>query len=276
MAEAFGGLGDLGPLGRLCDPFIAAWMLSPDSPLDEFDMTALCVQHKIASPHLPGLPFVGHGVQAVGSPGGTSARVTPQQVTDHLVYLEALVDAVLKRLEMAGLDPPFWRVEMPLVPVLAEMGYEGVGFNRQASSDMTKEIEGRLRELEAQCFALAKRSFNVRSPQETAAVLYDELKLSPPETWKPSDASVGAARETKRHKSTSQDVLEAMSSQHPLPGLIATHRKLSKVLSTYTTSLGDHVVFDCVRAAVIRTSFNQCCTGTGRLSSRTCPRRRGA
>lgn len=51
------------------------------------------------------------------------------------------------------------------------MGYEGVGFNRQASSDMTKDIEARLRELEAQCFALAKRSFNVRSPQETAAVL---------------------------------------------------------------------------------------------------------
>lgn len=129
----------------------------------------------------------------------------------------------------------------------------------------------------------------------------------PPETWKPSDASVGAVRETKRHKSTSQDVLEAMSSQHPLPGLIgapkggggvfrlrslcrlerwlpvlpgcssglapspvlilrpgrcvgwgggvcpATHRKLSKVLSTYTTSLGDHVVFDCDRTAVIRT-----------------------
>jgi hypothetical protein len=151
VAEVFGGLGPLLPLGRLCDPFVGAWMvrarrcgpvvfdrfpppsrlrehrslsraptapamractvgqralclcrsifrpprfpfpcaggpqLAPDAPLTELDMTSLCVSNKLAPPSAPCLPFVGHGCEAVGCIGGTPARVTEQQVTDHLV-----------------------------------------------------------------------------------------------------------------------------------------------------------------------------------------------
>jgi DNA polymerase I-like protein with 3'-5' exonuclease and polymerase domains len=68
------------------------------------------------------------------------------------------------------------------------MGFQGVGFNRGAAAAMTTDIQLRLGELEAQCHALARRAFNIRSPLETSTVLYEELKLTLPKGWKPAGA----------------------------------------------------------------------------------------
>jgi hypothetical protein len=87
------------------DPMVACWMLSPDSELSEFEFESVLTQYRVPVP--AGKKLVSHGTGAVGSADGTGPAVSVDVVRDHLVFLEALVDAVWKRLVALQLDKPF-------------------------------------------------------------------------------------------------------------------------------------------------------------------------
>ncbi|MDR2705982.1 MAG: DNA polymerase I [Planctomycetaceae bacterium] len=150
--------------------------------------------------------------------------------------------------EMAKL---FYDIEIPLVEVLAEMEFIGVTVDTEMLNKLSVRFTQKQQELETEIFELAGHEFNVASPKQLATVLFDELGLK-------------GVRKTKTGQSTDIEVLEELSSEHPLPAKVAEHRQLSKLKGTYVDALPEliHPV-----TGRIHSSFNQVVTSTGRLSS---------
>ena len=142
-------------------------------------------------------------------------------------------------------------LERPLVPVLARMERDGIRVDPVRLAEFSKELEGNLAALTREIHALAGEEFNIGSPKQLAAVLFEKLKLPP-------------VRRTKTGYSTDADVLEHLALGHPLPARIVEHRVLAKLKSTYADALPMLVN---PRTGRIHTSFNQLVATTGRLSS---------
>ncbi|MGB8657069.1 MAG: DNA polymerase I [Candidatus Zixiibacteriota bacterium] len=157
------------------------------------------------------------------------------------------------KLSLLSLEKLFVEVELPLIEVLAEMEMIGVSVDVDHLRGLSKQMEGRLKELTRRIYDLAGREFNINSTQQLSQVLFEDLKLS-------------SARRTAKKTGFSTDigVLEALAKQHPLPALLVEYRQLSKLKSTYIDALPALVNR---RTGRIHTSFNQTVTATGRLSS---------
>jgi DNA polymerase-1 len=154
-------------------------------------------------------------------------------------------------LTSTGLASLFERVEMPLVPVLADMERVGVALDVDYLKGLSRELYRRIMELESAISESVGHGFNLASPQQLGTVLFSELKLSP-------------TRKTKTGYSTDADVLEELRGTHPVVDLILEHRQLTKLKSTYVDALPLLVN---PRTGRVHTSFNQTATATGRLSS---------
>ncbi|MGB8932744.1 MAG: DNA polymerase I [Anaeromyxobacteraceae bacterium] len=186
-------------------------------------------------PGLDGLP-----VEAIAEWAGAAASA-----------LVALAPAVVAELEARGLSKVYREVELPLVPVLAEMEQTGIAVDRGAMEGMSAEFGAAMRELEARIHSAAGHAFNIASTRELARVLFEELALP-------------VQRKLKTGPSTDQEVLEKLAELHPLPGLVLEHRSLSKLKGTYVDALP--LLIDAADGR-IHTTFNQAGAATGRLSS---------
>jgi DNA polymerase-1 len=142
-------------------------------------------------------------------------------------------------------------LELPLTRVLVALEITGVRVDAPYLERMSREIGQQLRELEARCHALAGREFNVASPRQLEAILFDELGLP-------------VVKKTRTGRSTDQDVLEELGESHELPGVISEHRQLSKLKGTYLDALPKQVNPTTGR---VHTVYNQAVAATGRLSS---------
>jgi len=142
-------------------------------------------------------------------------------------------------------------VEMPLVPILEGMEADGIRLDPDHLAMLADEYRTKLEAKEAQIYALAGREFNINSPQQLGAILFEELGLS-------------HGRKTKTGYSTDIKVLERLAVDHDLPALIIEYRNLAKLLTTYVDKLGQMIDPQTHR---VHTSFNQTVTSTGRLSS---------
>ncbi len=162
--------------------------------------------------------------------------------------LAPLLEGELRRLALWDL---FAQLEMPLLPVLAEMEWAGVQVDLAALGALSAEVEGQIQTLEQNIYALAGAEFNVASNRQLAEVLFQELKLP-------------ILRRTKTGPSTDQDVLEKLAREHPLPASVLELRQLSKIKGTYLDALP--VLVD-PRDGRVHTTFNQATAATGRLSS---------
>lgn len=169
---------------------------------------------------------------------------------DFTLRLKLKLEPELKKLDMLDL---FYDIEMPLVPVLAWLERAGVKVDIPYLDDMAKELRVTLKKLEQKIHRLAGREFNINSPKQLKAVLFDELKISPE-----------GLRHTKTGVSTAASELEKMRGLHPIIEDLFEWRELSKLLSTYVEAIPELV--DKVTGRVY-TSFNQTVTATGRLSS---------
>ena len=180
------------------------------------------------------------------------AKATSYSAEDADVALQAY-EVLEPKLKEAGLDELFRDLEMPLVPLLAKMEMTGVGLDTKGLLDLSKEMEARLGDIEARCYKLAGREFNLNSPQQLGAVLFEELGLSQ-----------GKKTKKKTGYSTDMSVLTQLAAEHPLPAEVLEYRTLSKLKSTYVDTLPQLVNPGTGR---VHTSFNQAVTATGRLSS---------
>ena len=146
-------------------------------------------------------------------------------------------------------------IEMPLLPVLADMEQTGIGLDTAFLKSMSRELTERLASLEKQVQQGVGYPFNLNSTQQLSTALFTTLKLEPPDKRKTTASG---------HFSTSADVLELLRGKHPVVDQILEHRELSKLLSTYIEALPHQVN---PRTRRVHTSYNQTGSVTGRLAS---------
>lgn len=150
-----------------------------------------------------------------------------------------------------SLEALFRDVELPLISVLARMETAGIAIDPAVFHRLDRELTARLGALESAIFEEAGESFQINSPKQLQAILFEKLGLAP-------------KRKTKTGYSTDVEVLEELAQDHPLPQKILEYRALDKLLGTYVEALPRLVHPETGR---IHTSFNQAVAATGRLSS---------
>jgi DNA polymerase-1 len=165
--------------------------------------------------------------------------------------LTKLAQPMTDRLSEQGSLTLFTDVEMPLVPVLAEIERNGFLLDVEGLRALSKELERDLEQMIKAIEGLAGGEFNINSPKQLATVLFEKLGLKP-------------IRKTKTGYSTDEDTLTQLAAQHELPAQIVNYRSLSKLKSTYVDALPDLVNPETKR---LHTSLNQTVAATGRLSS---------
>ena len=169
---------------------------------------------------------------------------------DITLQLKEKLEPELKRLECERL---FYDIEMPLMPVLAEMEMNGVCLDTASLNETSKAFTDRMNEIELRIYELAGQSFNIASPKQVGEILFDKLKI------------VEKAKKTKTGQYvTSEEVLMQLKNKHEIVADILEHRGLKKLIGTYIDALPKLIN---PRTGHIHTSFNQTITATGRLSS---------
>lgn len=165
----------------------------------------------------------------------------------HLAWL--LHERLIDRCER-GLRRVYETIELPLIPILAEMEDAGIRLDLEVMQQIIDDIAGRVVAAEARCHEILGRPFKVGSPKELQEILFEELGLP-------------ATKKIKTGYSTDASVLEKLAELHPLPRAILDWRSLVKLENTYLRPLPDAVGPD----GRIHTTFNQAVAATGRLSS---------
>lgn len=157
------------------------------------------------------------------------------------------------RVEEQKLDKLYREVELPLIEVLADMEMWGVKIDTRALEELSRELEDELARLTKKIHDLSGVKFNINSPQQLGAVLFEKLKLP-------------SSRKTKitRNYSTSLAILQDLARAHPIARYALEYRQLSKLKSGYADALPQMLNPETGR---IHTSYNQTVAATGRLSS---------
>lgn len=153
---------------------------------------------------------------------------------------------------LPGLRRVYEDIELPLVPVLARMERHGVLIDADQLRRQSQTLAARMHELTQRAESEAGQPFNLDSPKQLQAILFDKLGL-PVHVKTPGG-----------QPSTNEDALESIRDAHPLPGLILDYRMLAKLRSTYTEKLPAMIN---PRSGRVHTSYHQAVAATGRLSS---------
>ena len=183
--------------------------------------------------------------------------LTPEQVYEYAAE-DADITLQLKnhlepQLKEYGADRLFYDIEMPLMPVLAEMEMNGVCIDAASLADTSSQLTERINTIEQDIYTLAGETFNIASPKQVGDVLFGKLKI----VEKPKKTKTG-------QYVTSEEVLQQLRHKHEIVDKILQHRGLKKLLGTYIDALPRLIN---PRTGHIHTSFNQTITATGRLSS---------
>ena len=157
------------------------------------------------------------------------------------------------KLKETGTENLFWNIEMPLVPVLADMELNGVRLDTDALHDTSMIFTERMNRLEQQIYEKAGETFNISSPKQVGDILFGKMQIME----KPKKTKTG-------QYVTSEEVLQSLRAKHPIVADILDYRGLKKLLGTYVEALPKLIN---KRTGHIHTSFNQALTATGRLSS---------
>ena len=201
-----------------------------------------------------------HIDELIGPKGKNQKNMRDLRPQDVYEYAAEDADVTLKlknklegELKKYGAEELFYNIEMPLMPVLAEMEMNGVTIDTQSLADTSDVLTKRMEEVEKEIFELAGAPFNIASPRQVGEVLFDKLQI------------VEKAKKTKTGQYvTNEEVLQSLKGKHKIVEAILEHRGLKKLLGTYIDALPKLIN---ARTGHIHTSFNQATTATGRLSS---------
>jgi len=180
-----------------------------------------------------------------------SLLASPVNPEKKLNLIRMLMPELENKLKEKGLFKLFTDTEMPLADVLAQMELYGVKLDLKLLTSLSKELEKRLKSLMRDIYELSGSKFNINSPKQLRVILFEVLKLP-------------VIKRTKTGPSTDEEVLSRLSGRHRLPELLLEYRQLTKLKTTYIDPLPSLVDN---RTGRLHTSFNQCATETGRLSS---------
>jgi DNA polymerase-1 len=233
--------------GPLVDTMVAHYLLTPEENHNLDDVARSVLNYKM----VPISDLIGDGADGRSMRDVAVEEAAPYACEDADIALR-LADALEERLAEDELLEIAEDMEFPLVRVLAEMEYLGIRVDTDVLNEISSRLEEELSEIEEEIFELAGEEFNINSTQQLGTILFDKLDLpvvSKTPTGKPS---------------TKESVLQELSTEHDIPGLVLDWRSTYKIKSTYLDALGELVHPETGR---IHTSFNQTRTSTGRLSS---------
>jgi DNA polymerase-1 len=162
-----------------------------------------------------------------------------------------VAEAIRPELERLGMADLYRTIEHPLIPVLARMEQLGVRIDLEYLSEMARDLDKRISELETECYELAGEHLNLGSPQQLRVLLYDKLGLK-------------TTRRTKTGLSTDARALQQLVDQHPFVGKLLEYREVAKLKNTYIDALPPLVD---PKDGRVHTTFDQTVASTGRLSS---------
>ena len=231
------------------DTLIASYLLDATRPghdlrdlaLEEIGYKAIALEEVVGKgARAPGLADV--PVDAVVEYAGERSDLALQAA-----------ERLVPRLAGDGLERLYRDLELPLVPVLVDLERAGVCLDTRALAAQSVAMDAQLSALQAEIHALAGESFNINSPRQLAAILFEKLQL-------PSSKRTGKTKAA----STSVEVLEELAAAHELPRKVLEWRALAKLKGTYADALPQLVNPDTGR---LHTSFSQAVAATGRLSS---------
>lgn len=163
---------------------------------------------------------------------------------------------ILQAIKDEGLSYVYEQIELPLMPVIAQMENNGILVDAPFFKKLAKEYHTQVKKIEAQIWAHAGKEFNINSSKQLGDILFDELNLTPVSGKKLKKTTGGA-------RSTRESELEKLREVHPIVDLILQYRELTKLLSTYIDTLPLLIKED----GRIHATFNQAGTTTGRFSS---------
>jgi DNA polymerase-1 len=166
-----------------------------------------------------------------------------------------LMPGLKSELETNSIMKLFDEVEMPLIPVIADMEMTGIALDINFLKKMSGELQIRLNEIETKVYDYVGEQFNINSTQQLSNAIFNRLKLTPPD---------GTRRTEAGNYSTSAEVLETLKGKHPVVDLLLEYRELSKLKSTYLDALPEQVN---LRTGRVHTSYNQAGSVTGRIAS---------
>ncbi|RKJ59022.1 DNA polymerase I [bacterium 1XD42-1] len=213
------------------DGELAAYLLNPANT--KYQMTDLANQYAVRAQEISG-----------GIPTSFMVLVETAQIAGNL--FRRLENEIREKDQEKLLQ----EIEIPLAQVLASMELEGFALDSAALKEYGAALDTRLEELQKSIYEAAGTSFNLNSPKQMGAILFEQLKLPP-------------KKKTKTGYSTNADVLEELRGSHPIIELILEHRQLIKLKSTYVEGLLKVIGRD----GRVRTTFQQTETRTGRISS---------
>ncbi|MDA0850018.1 MAG: DNA polymerase I [Proteobacteria bacterium] len=205
----------------------------------------------LAHETIPIKPLLGSGKSAITFDKVSISDATPYAAEDADVTLR-LWQMLKPRLHQARVTRVYETLERPLVPVLAEMEMTGIKVNRDTLSHMSNAFAQKMAALEAEIHEMAGESFNVGSPKQLGEIMFDKLGYEGGKKGKTGAYATGA------------DVLEDLATIHDLPKRVLDWRQLSKLKSTYTDALQDHINPETGR---VHTSYSIAGANTGRLAS---------
>ncbi len=193
-----------------------------------------------------------HSTQALADVAARNSQPPPDSLPASAAAVHALIPALRKEAEKAGVLRVYTDIDLPLSPVLYRMELAGVHINSAALGRFSERFSGELTRLGDRIFELVGKRFNINSPKQLGAVLFTDLGLPAP-----------PSRGKNKSVSTAQDVLEFLAEKHDVPRLVLEYRHLSKLKSNYVNALPLLADND----SRVHTTFQAAATATGRLSS---------
>ena len=235
--------------GKLFDTMLAHYLFEPDM---RHNMDVLAENYLNYSPV---------SIQTlIGKKGAKQGSMRDAEVEKVVQYAGEDADVTLqlkhkfeKLVEEKGLKKLLFDVEIPLVSVLADMEYEGVTVDEAALNKLSGELAISSEAIEKEIYSLSGVKFNIASPKQLGAVLFEKLKL----VDKPKKTKTG-------QYATGEEILSWLANEHPIASKILDFRELKKLKSTYVDALPALIS---KKDGRIHTSYNQAVAATGRLSS---------
>ena len=235
--------------GQLWDTMIAHYLIQPELHHNMDYMAEVYLHYKTI--HIDELIGPkGKGQKSMRDLSPTLVYEYACEDADITLQLKNKLEPELKKYECEEL---FYQIEMPLMPVLAEMEMNGVCLDTASLAETSKQFNARMNEIEQRIYELAGQQFNIASPKQVGEILFDKLKI----IEKPKKTKTG-------QYVTSEEVLQQLKNKHEIVADILEHRGLKKLIGTYIDALPKLIN---PHTGHIHTSFNQTVTATGRLSS---------
>lgn len=235
--------------GRMFDTMIAHYLIQPELRHNMDYMAEAYLRYRTI-----------HIDELIGPKGKSQKSMRDLPPADVYEYAAEDADITLKlknklepELKRLDAEPLFYDIEMPLMPVLAEIEMQGVRIDTGSLKETSRVLTARMEEIEQRIYELAGERFNIASPKQVGDILFGKMKI----VEKPKKTKTG-------QYVTSEEVLQTLKGKHEIVADILEHRGLKKLLGTYVDALPKLIN---ARTGRIHTSFNQTVTATGRLSS---------